>query len=203
LNQILDRPQWQKIAILSAVVILLLAAYYSVLYEARNTEIAKLTENIGVVRNDKEMKKQRAANRPKLQTELKQLEIRLKEAVEQLPNKKEVAELLRSISTKAQESGLQIVIFRPRAENYQDFYAEIPVDITVKGSFQNAVNFFDDVGRLNRLINIDNIGFKNPTIAGDRVTVETTSVATAFRFLEEAERKKIAEQKAKAAKDKK
>ena len=183
--------------------ILLIAAYYSVLHQPRDTEIARLTEDIGVARNDKTMKQQKAANLPKLQTELKQLEIRLKEAIEQLPNKKEVAELLRSISTKAQESGLQILIFRPRAENYQDFYAEIPVDIAVKGSFQNAVNFFDDVGKLNRLINIDNIGFKNPTIAGDRVTVETTSVATAFRFLDEAERKKIAEQKAKAAKDKK
>ena len=182
--------------------ILLIAACYSA-FEPRDAEIAKLSENIGVARNDKTMKQQTAANLPKLQTELKQLEIRLKEAVEQLPNKKEVAELLRSISTKAQESGLQILIFRPRAENYQDFYAEIPVDITVKGSFQNAVNFFDDVAKLNRLINIDNIGFKNPTIAGDRVTVETTSVATAFRFLDEAERKKIAEQKAKAAKDKK
>ncbi len=203
LNQILERPKWQKIAILSTVVILLIAVYYSTIHEPRDAEIAKLTANIDVVRNDKTMKQQKAANLPKLQVELKQLEIRLKEAIELLPNKKEVAELLRSISTKAQESGLQILIFRPRAENYQDFYAEIPVDITVKGSFQNAVNFFDDVGRLNRLINIDNIGFKNPTIAGDRVTVETTSVATAFRFLDEPERKKIAEQKAKAAKDKK
>ena len=183
--------------------ILLLAAYYSALHDPRDTEIVKLTESVNAARTDKAMKQQRAANLPKLQAELKELEIRLKQAVEQLPNKKEVAELLRSISTKAQESGLQIVIFRPRAENYQDFYAEVPVDITVKGNFQNAVNFFDDVGRLNRLINIDNIGFKNPTIAGDRVTVETTSVATAFRFLEDAERKKIAEQKAKAAKDKK
>jgi type IV pilus assembly protein PilO len=203
LNQILERPKWQKIAILSTVVILLIAVYYSTIHEPRDAEIAKLTANIDVARNDKTMKQQKAANLPKLQVELKQLEIRLKEAIELLPNKKEVAELLRSISTKAQESGLQILIFRPRAENYQDFYAEIPVDITVKGSFQNAVNFFDDVGRLNRLINIDNIGFKNPTIAGDRVTVETTSVATAFRFLDEPERKKIAEQKAKAAKDKK
>ena len=203
LNRILDRPKWQKFAILSTVAILLIAAYYSLLHEPRDTEIVKLMESVDVARNDKTMKQQKAANLPKLQTELKQLEIRLKEAIEQLPNKKEVAELLRSISTKAQESGLRILIFRPRAENYQDFYAEIPVDIAVKGSFQNAVNFFDDVGKLNRLINIDNIGFKNPTIAGDRVTVETTSVATAFRFLDEAERKKIAEQKAKAAKDKK
>lgn len=203
LNQILDRPKWQKIGILSVVVILLLAAYYSVLHEPRDTEIVKLVESVEAGRTDKAMKQQKAANLPKLQTELKELEIRLKQAVERLPSKKEVGELLRSISTKAQESGLQIVIFRPRAENYQDFYAEIPVDITVKGNFQNAVNFFDDVGRLNRLVNIDNIGFKNPTIAGDRVTVETTSVATAFRFLDEAERKKIAEQKSKAAKDKK
>jgi type IV pilus assembly protein PilO len=203
LNQILDRPKGQKIGILSAVVLLLLAAYYSALHDPRDTEIVKLKESVEAARTDKAVKQQKAAHLPKLQSELKELEIRLKEAVAQLPNKREVSELLRSISTKAQESGLQIVIFRPRAENYQDFYAEIPVDITVKGNFQNAVNFFDDVGRLNRLINIDNIGFKNPTIAGDRVTVETTSVATAFRFLEEAERKKIAEQKAKAAKDKK
>lgn len=203
LNQILDRPQWQKTGILAAVAILLVAAYYSLLYEARNTEISKLTESVTAARTDREGKRQKAANLPKLRAELKELEIRLKVAVDQLPNKKEVAELLRGISTEARESGLQIVIFRPRSEKYQDFYAEIPVDITVKGDFQNAVAFFDNVGRLNRLINIDNIGFKNPTITGDRVVVETTSVATAFRFLDEAERKKIAEQKAKAAKEKK
>jgi hypothetical protein len=46
------------------------------------------------------------------------------------------------------------------------------------------------------LINIDNIGFKNPTITGDQVILETTSVATAFRFLDDAERKKVAQEKA-------
>ena len=55
------------------------------------------------------------------------------------------------------------------------------------------------IDRDDRLINIDNIGFRNPTIAGDNVIMETTSVATAFRFLNEAERKKVAEDKAKAA----
>jgi type IV pilus assembly protein PilO len=64
------------------------------------------------------------------------------------------------------------------------------------------VSFFDEVGRLNRLVNIGNIGFKNPTVNGDNVVLETTSVATAFRFLDEAERKKIADEKAKAAKAK-
>jgi type IV pilus assembly protein PilO len=138
-----------------------------------------------------------------LRKDLQQLTAELKRAVAQLPEKKEIPDLLKSISIKAQQSGLTVLLFRPRAETYQEFYAEIPVEITVKGNFHNTVSFFDEVGRLDRLVNIDNIGFKNPTTAGDNVLLETTSVATAFRFLDEAERKKIAEEKAKAAKAKK
>jgi type IV pilus assembly protein PilO len=131
------------------------------------------------------------------------MDMQLKKAVAELPNQKQIAALLTHISAKAQEAGLNVILFRPRTENLQEFYAEVPVDITVKGSFHNTVSFFDAVGRLDRLVNIDNIGFKNPTISGDNVILETTSVATAFRFLNEAERKKAAEDRAKAAKGKK
>jgi type IV pilus assembly protein PilO len=134
-----------------------------------------------------------------LQRDLKTLDMQLLKAVAELPNQKQIAALLTHISAQAQQAGLNIVLFRPRAETFQEFYAEVPVDITVKGNFRNTVSFFDAVGRLDRLINIDNIGFRNPTIAGDNVILETTSVATAFRFLNEAERKKVAEDRAKAA----
>ena len=203
LDKILDRSKGQKIAILAVIVVLLAALYFSFLFDPRSKEIAKLAEEVEIARNERDKKGQQAANLPRLQKDLSELEVKLKKAVAQLPNKKEMDELLRTIANKAQESGLEVLLFRPRGENYQDFYAEIPVEITVKGNFHNAISFFDEVGRLNRLINIDNIGFKNPTVAGDRVTVETSSVATAFRFLDDAERKKIAEEKARAAKEKK
>jgi type IV pilus assembly protein PilO len=203
LDKILDRSKAQKIAILAVIVILLAALDYSFFFDPHANEIAQLTESVEIARNERDKKRQQAANLPRLQKELSELDVKLKKAVAQLPNKKEMDELLRTIATKAQESGLEVLLFRPRGENYQDFYAEVPLDITVKGNFHNAVSFFDEVGRLNRLINIDNIGFKNPVIAGDQVTLETTSVATAFRFLDEVERKKIADEKAKAAKEKK
>jgi type IV pilus assembly protein PilO len=203
LDKILDRSKAQKIAILAVIVVLLAALDYTFLFEPRSNEIARLAESVEIERNERNKKQQQAANLPRLQKELSELDVKLKKAVAQLPNKKEMDELLRTIATKAQESGLEVLLFRPRGENYQDFYAEVPLDITVKGNFHNAISFFDEVGRLNRLINIDNIGFKNPVIAGDQVTLETTSVATAFRFLDEAERKKIADEKAKAAKEKK
>jgi len=203
IDNILERPNLQKIGILAATIILLAALYYSFLYSPRSDEMAKLTDSVEIARNEKTAKLQKAANLPRLKKDIQQLEMELTKAIAQLPNKKEIADLLRTISAKASQSGLDILLFRPRAETYQEFYAEVPVDITVKGSFHNTVGFFDEVGRLNRLVNIDNIGFKNPTVAGDNVILETTSVATAFRFLNDAERKKIAEDKAKAAKAKK
>lgn len=203
LDAILDRSTAQKIAILAVTIILIAALYYSFLYSPRADEVAKLSDSVEIARNEKTVKTQKAANLPRLHQDLQRLDAELKKAIAQLPDKKEIPELLSSISSRAQESGLDILLFRPRAEAFQEFYAEVPVDITVKGNFHNTVNFFDEVGRMDRLVNIDNIGFKNPTVNGDNVVLETTSVATAFRFLDDAERKKVAEERAKAAKTKK
>ena len=203
LDAILDRSTAQKIAILAVTIILIAALYYSFLYSPRADEVAKLSDSVEIARNEKTVKTQKAANLPRLRQDLQRLDAELKKAIAQLPDKKEIPDLLSSISSKAQESGLDILLFRPRAEAFQEFYAEVPVDITVKGNFHNTVNFFDEVGRMDRLVNIDNIGLKNPTVNGDNVVLETTSVATAFRFLDDAERKKVAEERAKAAKTKK
>jgi type IV pilus assembly protein PilO len=201
LDNLLERPAKQKLGILVVTIILLSALYYSFLYSPQADQLAKLSDSVEIAQNEKKVKTQKSANLLRLRKDLQQLDAELRKAVAQLPDKKEIAELLSGISAKAQQVGLDVLLFRPRPEAFQDFYAEVPVDITVKGSFHNTVSFFDEVGRLNRLVNIDNIGFK-PTVNGDNIVLETTSVATAFRFLDDAERKKVAEDKAKAAKAK-
>ena len=202
LDNLLERPGKQKLAILVAIVVLLGALYYSFLYAPRAEELAKLADSIEIAQNEKKIKTQKSANLARLRKDLQDLDAALKRAVAQLPEKREIPELLSNISSKARQAGLEVLLFRPRPETFQEFYAEVPVDITVKGNFHNTVSFFDEVGRMNRLININNIGFRNPAVNGDNILLETTSVATAFRFLDEAERIKVAEEKAKAAKAK-
>ena len=198
IDKILELPKFQKTAILVVVIILAAALYYSFLHVPLGDQIAKLADSVEIAKNEKLAKSQKAASLLRLRQDLARLDLELKKAVAQLPDRKEVADLLGSISSKAQSAGLEVLAFRPRAESFQEFYAEVPVDLTVKGNYHEMIDFFDNVGRLDRLINIDNIGFKNPTVNGERVLVETTTVATAYRFLNEAERKKFAEEKAKA-----
>ena len=159
--------------------------------------MSSLNEEITNVRADRDRKKAIAANMPKVQRDIREWDIKLKAAVSQLPDSREIPELLSNVSTKARESGLEIVLFLPRPENRRDFYAEIPVDIVVRGGFYNAVSFFDEVGKLNRLVNIDNIDFKNPKVTGDQVNMEISTLATTYRFLDESERKKATEEKTK------
>jgi Tfp pilus assembly protein PilO len=49
-------------------------------------------------------------------------------------------------------------------------------------------------------VNIDNIDFHNPKVAGDQVSMDISNLATTYRFLDENERKKVAAEKAKTKK---
>jgi type IV pilus assembly protein PilO len=199
LNQILRLPRQQKVGILVGLILLLLILGYFYVYVPGDDKLAKLAEEVQSVRSDRDKKRALSANLPKLQKELQQWDSKLKAAVAQLPDRKEIPDLLSSLSTKAREAGLEILLFRPRAENFQEFYAEIPVDIVVRGGFFNAVTFFDEVGKLSRLVNIDNIDLKNPKMGSEPVILDISTLATTYRFLDDAERKKVAEEKAKAA----
>jgi len=196
LDRVLDLPKQQKLGILAGIIIALLALDYFLLYQASSLEISRLSGEIENNRNEREKKKKDVANLPQLKQQVQQLDGMLKEAMAQLPDRKEIPDLLSSISSKARESGLDILVFRPRAENYQDFYAEIPVDIVVRGGFHNVVTFFDEVGRMHRLVNLSNIELRNPKVSDDRVILESSTLAVTFRFLDDAERARVAAERA-------
>lgn len=202
LDRILGLPRQQKIGVLAGLIIALLALDYFFLYAPQSLKSAQLAQNIENGQQERDKKRKLTANLPKLELQLKELDGMLKLAVAQLPERKEIPDLLSSVSSKAREARLEILIFRPRGENLQEFYAEIPVDIVVRGGFHELVTFFDEVGRLNRLVNMQNIEMRNPKVQGERVSLDASTMATTYRFLDEEERKRAAADRAKAAKAK-
>jgi len=204
LNQLLDKFLEQsfakKIGILAGIICLAYGLYFSFVYSPNSDAIANLVDSVQIARNEKLVKEKKAGNLARLEKELREMETKLKEAVAQLPDRKEIPDLLTNLSNKAREAGLEIVLFRPRNETFQEFYAEVPVDIVVRGGFHNAVGFFDEVGKLNRIVNIDNIEFRNPKVVSDQMTMDISNLATTYRFLDDAERRKVAADKVKTKK---
>jgi len=202
IDRIIGLPTPQKIGVLAGLIAALLALDYTFLYSGQSLQVSAVSDEVNNLRSEREKKKVLLADPKKLQAERQELEAMLKEALAQLPERKEIPDLLSNISTKAREAGLEILLFRPRAENLQEFYADVPVDVVVRGGFHNVVTFFDEVGRLTRLVNINNIELKNLKVKDDQILMDASSLATTFRFLDEAERAKIAAEKAAKAKKK-
>ena len=200
MNELIDRilslPKAQKVGLLAGLILLIVGLDWTLFYSPLTIRIFDLEEQIKNARVERIRKKDLTRDSAKLKEQLDELNQMLRKAIAQLPERKEIPELLSSISAKAREAGLEILIFRPQAENLRDFYAEIPVDIVVRGGFHNVVTFFDEVGRLNRLVNIRNIEMRNPEVKGTKMSVQTSTQAITFRFLDEAERARIAAAKA-------
>ena len=196
MDRILDLPKQQKIGLLAVVILLLVVFDYLFVYSSYSYQIANLEEGVVGARKERDQKRALIANKPKLLEQLRLADGRFKEATAQLPNRKEIPNLLTSISNRAREVGLEVLLFRPRPESPQEFYAEVPVDVVVRGKFHDVVSFFDEVGKLDRLVNLNNIEMKNPKPAGEQMNLDTATLMTAFRFLDDAERAKVAAEKA-------
>ena len=98
-----------------------------------------------------------ATQRDRLEQEIKRLEAQLAKALVRLPEEKEIAALLTQVAGLGQQSGLEMLNFQPKPPSAKDFYAEVPIDLRVEGTYHNLGMFLDRIGRLERLVTITDL----------------------------------------------
>lgn len=136
---------------------------------------------------EREEVKRKAENRERFEKEVAALNERLGLALKELPNEREVPELLRRISSLGKKIGLEFLLFQPLPEVKKNFYAEVPVKIVVQGAYHEVALFFDRVGKLNRIVNIADIKMADPRESSGRVMLTTEGKAVTYRFLDASE----------------
>ncbi len=202
MNELLDRllelPARQRVMLLVSSVALVFFVYAYFVFWPRNAMIAEKEQQREDLLHDRDRKTALVANLERARQEVAQLDGDLKKAAAELPTTKEIPDLLSNISSLAREAGLEIMQFKQRPEQYEDFYAKVPVDILVRGSYFQVGTFFDKVGGMARIVNVTDVSIKSPArLETDAVTLDTSCAAVTFRFLDEAERERIRKQKEK------
>ena len=182
-EQLLKLPNKQKIAILVAVVLIEAAALVYFLYLPKHKMLTELKVQHQQLQAEVEEKTKIAINLPKIQKEYNDLNLELEKALTELPNSKEIPSLLTSITATGKNAGLDFLVFRPKPEVVKDFYAEVPVDITISGSYFSVANFFAAVANLPRIVNITNVDFAEVRSVNNRMMTKVNCLATTFRFL--------------------
>ena len=104
-----------------------------------------------------------------------------------LPDDPETPAFLAALQGVATLSGVNLTSWSPIEEQPQEFYAKVPMKLTLIGKFHQVAKFFHGVGQLDRIINVEDIKIKNPKTTGDEVQVEVECLATAFRSVKPGE----------------
>jgi len=123
---------------------------------------------------------------PEFEAQVAQLEQRLENLKQVLPEEKDVADILRRIQGLATQSNLSIQRFTPQAPVQQALYAEIPYRLQAEGTYHNLGLFFDRVSKFPRIISVSDITIRAKTSAEPNATITAECVATTFVLQEAA-----------------
>lgn len=180
-------PTPVKVVVILIACAILAVILYVVIIKSEIAELDRAEQKEVSLKQEFERKESKAVNLAAYKKQLKDIEESFGAMLRQLPSKTEVEGLLVDISQTGLASGIQFQLFKPEAERYIDFYAELPIKMKMTGTYHQFGNFVSGVAALPRIVTLHNISISEAKGkgSGGKLTMEVT--AKTYRYLDEAE----------------
>ena len=120
--------------------------------------------------------------------------------LKQLPDKSQMDGLLTDINQAGLGRGLEFDLFKPGQESVADFYAEMPIQIKIKGNYHDIGAFATDISKLSRIVTLNDMSIAPMNKDSKDSMLTMDAVAKTYRYLDSSE---VATKKAAEMKDKK
>jgi type IV pilus assembly protein PilO len=183
LNDVAGWPRSVKIAAAVIVCILILAGGYWFIVKDQIADLDKAERRELALKDEFMKKKELAINLDAYKQQMVEMKERFGVMLRQLPNKTEVPELLIDITQTGLGRGLQFQLFQPRNKRVADFYAELPINIRVIGTYHQLGEFVSDVAALPRIVTIDDLVLSPEKGGGGKLVM--SAVAKTYHYLDE------------------
>ena len=159
-DDITRMPLRQKVLALFVLFILVGFAYFSLYYQNALTEEERLEQNLAALQVELSQKQKLLEQKILFEKEIALLQDQLKIAMAKLPEQKEIPGLLISMSEAEGLGGVEFQLFEPLAPVEKEFYAELPVKISLAGVYHDTAVFFEKVAKLPRIVNVSDISME-------------------------------------------
>jgi type IV pilus assembly protein PilO len=153
-NESGEWPIGVKVAAVILLCIVVWVGGYYYLVEPKQLELEKLEQKEAELKTVFEIKQAKAVNLEAYREQMKEMKVTFAGMLQQLPRKNEVADLLIDISRTGLVNGLEFELFKPGNERPVDFYAELPIQMTVTGTYHQFGAFVSAVAALPRIVTL-------------------------------------------------
>lgn len=197
MDSILKLSTSKKVLILVIVLCVITGVYFYSVFTPQQQELDALKKDLSKLVEELDRSKAISRDLEKYKAQVEQMNKELAVALTQLPTEKEIPEILRNISSLGKESQLEFTLFRPKPEDPQQYYAKVPIELSIVGSYHNTGMFFDKVSKQPRIINVVDFNMTRVKEAKPRedVLVKTSCLLNTYRYLEKKSEEKKGEGK--------
>lgn len=171
-----------KIILLIGSLILPAVLCFFFLFKPQMEKIDNLEKQVNVAKEELNKARKAALDLPKYQKEFDNTQKIFDDMAMLLPKSQEIPNLLRNISDLGKTAGLDFLTFTPGQETPKDFYAEIPIEITIKGPYHNMGSFLDKVSKLERIVTVNNITMDKPEQDKAEMLLNSSCRLLTYRF---------------------
>jgi len=205
IDSILKLPTPKKVLILVLILCAIAGLYLYFFFVPLQDELSGAQRELSKLESELSSSKAVARDLEKFKGQVAKLQEDLKNALTQLPNEKEVPEILKTISNLGKESNLEFTLFRPKPEEVQpqQFYAKVPIELVALGNYHNIGIFFDKVSKLARIINVVDFNMAKAKDIKEmkgrdetQTLLKTSCMINTYRFIEKKSEEKKGEKKA-------
>ena len=84
-----------------------------------------------------------------------------------VPDEKEVDGFIKMLDAEATKAGIEMRRYTANPTNSKEFFTEVPFDIELDGPYYSVLNFFDQVSKLERIVNINHLMIGTPKRASE------------------------------------
>jgi type IV pilus assembly protein PilO len=173
-------PQ-QRVLLFLGTFLILGSAFYFLQYEPQSGLIVNLRTRLSEQEKRLATLKQAAAKVPALQEEFAKAEEDFTHLLTLLPDQKEIPALLDTVSQLGAQVGLENILFQPQPERLYEFYAAIPIRLTLLGTYHKIGAFLDNMSKLNRILKVENL---NMTRQKGSSSLQVDCTIITYRFME-------------------
>jgi len=173
-------PLPAKIGVGAAFSAVVMFAYWFIFYSDVASNIVGAEQQKKTLHDQMAQQQQAQATYFADRGELALREQRARELNKVLPPEAEEDAFLSSVQQASNVAGIDLKGYAPIAEVPLAFYSKIPMKIDLTGKFHQIAKFAYELGKVDRVINVENIELSEPTLVGDEVVLKGKCLATAF-----------------------
>ena len=107
--------------------------------------------------------------------------------LKQLPDKSQMDGLLTDINQAGLGRGLEFDLFKPGQETVADFYAEMPIQIKIRGNYHDIGAFATDISKLSRIVTLNDLTIAPIGKDSKDTLLSLDATAKTYRYLDTSE----------------